>query len=188
MLYTVPLFAHSYLRWVVLALALIVLVRSFAGFLQGREWTKPDERLHGAFVGVVDLQFTLGLWLYLVSSPLSHAFFADVGGGMKQTLLRFFGLEHPVGMLLAVALVHVGRTRSKRAKTARLRHRTVWAFTLAAVLAMCASIPWPFMPAARPLLRSAAYEQNQGLDSSRRIAAAGVQAGGCTQLQPGGCR
>ena len=68
-----------------------------------------------AFVGVVDLQFTLGAWLYLFASPLSHAFFADFGAGMRQPLLRFFGLEHALGMLIAVALIHIGRTRSKRA-------------------------------------------------------------------------
>ncbi len=185
MLYTLPLFAHSYLRWLVLALALIVLGRALAGFAQARDWARGDERLHAAFVGVVDLQFTLGVWLYLVSSPISHAFFADVGGSMKQTLLRFFGLEHPVGMLLAVALVHIGRTRSKRAPTPKLRHRRVWTFTLAAVLVMAASIPWPFMPAARPLFRSAAVDSALGAPGG--VAAAGVQPETCIRLQAPDC-
>ena len=153
MLYTIPLIAHSYLRWAVLALALIVIARSIPAFLRGREWTKGDERLHQAFVGVVDLQFTLGVWMYLVTSPVSHAFFADFGAGVKQPVLRFFGLEHPLGMLIAVALVHIGRTRSKRAADGKLRHRRVWTFTLAALVMMAASIPWPILDAGRPLFR-----------------------------------
>ncbi len=56
-------------------------------------------------------------------------------------------------MLAGVALVHVGRARSRRVTDERLRFRRVFAWTLAALLVVLSSIPWPFFPVARPLFR-----------------------------------
>ena len=126
------------------------------GAVRARDWTRRDERLHVALVASVDTQFLLGVWLLLIASPISAAFFVDMGVGMRQPLLRFFGLEHPLGMLIAVALVHIGRSRSKKAAGGPQRHKRVWTWTLAAALAMAASIPWPFMHSGRPLLRQLA--------------------------------
>src|SRR5207248_4439237 len=87
----------------------------------------------------VDLQLLLGLSLYLFLSPFTKAFFA--APTLKQPHLRFFGVEHIFGMLVAVMLVHLGKRR-------------VFAFTLAALLVMLASIPWPFLVYGRPLWRT----------------------------------
>ena len=154
-LYVVALFLHSYVRWAVLLAALIVLARSFSGWRGARVWTPLDERLHVALVATTDLQFTLGVAMYLFLSPHAQAFFADPGNGIEVPPLRFFGLEHPVTMLLAVSLVHIGRTRSKKAPSPALRHRRVFTTLLIALLMMCASIPWPGLDSGRPLLRVA---------------------------------
>ncbi len=152
-LYTVVLYTHSYLRWALLLAVAAVVVRSFAALRRGRTWEAPDERWHRAAVGLVDLQFTLGLALYVWLSPITQAFFAALGPAMKDSVLRFFGLEHVTMMLLGVALVHIGRTRSKKAATPASRHRTVARFTLAGLLALLAGVPWPFLKSARPLAR-----------------------------------
>jgi hypothetical protein len=154
-LYLVTLFAHSYLRWAVLVAVVCVLVRTFLGWRRAGAWTRVDERLHVALVGFTDLQFTLGVALYLFMSPLPQAFFADPAGTMKVRVVRFFGLEHPVMMLLAVALVHIGRSRSRKAATPASRHRVVFTTTSIALLILCASIPWPGLDHGRPLLRGA---------------------------------
>jgi hypothetical protein len=155
-LYLITLFAHSYLRWAVLAAVVFVLVRAYLGWRRARAWNRIDERLHVALVGLTDLQFTLGLALYLFMSPLSHSFLSDPASMIAMTVVRFFGLEHPVMMLVAVALVHVGRSRSRKVVTPAVRHRVVFATTLAALLILCASIPWPGLKHGRPLLRGTA--------------------------------
>jgi mono/diheme cytochrome c family protein len=149
----IVLVIHSYLRWLVLALLLLASARSFRRWQTRADWDGTDERLHAAAIGSVDLQFTLGLLLYAVLSPLPGAFFADVARGMKVGPLRFFGMEHALGMLIATAIVHVGRSRSKRTLDSGLRHRRVWVSTLIGVLVIAASIPWPGRSSARPLLR-----------------------------------
>jgi len=151
--YLVVLTVHSYLRWAVLALVLIVLARSLRGWARSREWTRVDDRFHTALVGTVDLQLLLGLALYIFLSPMTSAFFADFRNAMKEPALRFFGLEHIAAMVVAIAILHIGRDRSKKAKAPRLRHRRVWVSTLIALLLVAASIPWPFLRYGRPLLR-----------------------------------
>jgi hypothetical protein len=152
--YPFALLLHSWLRWAVLALLVIVVWRAWQGRRGLGPWTAVDERFHAVLVGVMDLQFMLGLWLY-AASPFTRAFLTELGGSMSNRLLRFFGLEHVTMMLAAVALVHVGRARSKDVPDPRLRHRRVFAWTLAALLFVLSSIPWPFFPIARPLFRFA---------------------------------
>jgi hypothetical protein len=151
--YLLTLLTHSYLRWLVVALLLTVSARGARGWLRCNAWSTPDERWHAALVGAVDLQFTLGLILYSVLSPYRGAFFANARVAMHDPVLRFFGIEHAFGMIVAVALVHVGRSASKRAPTARVRQRRSCLWTLSALLVVAVSIPWPGRRYGRPLLR-----------------------------------
>jgi hypothetical protein len=150
--YLFVLYVHSYLRWGVLALAAIVCAVSARGFMRKGEWTQAHERLHVAFVAVVDAQFTLGALLYLWLSPYVRAFYA-APGAMKDPTLRFFGLEHVLSMVVAVSIIHFTRVRSKRPATGALRQRRVLLGTLAALVLLLIAIPWPFLPYGRPLLR-----------------------------------
>jgi hypothetical protein len=151
-IYTGVLFVHSWWRWVVMTLLVVVVARAFAGWLRARDWSRLDEWLHVALVSALDLQLLLGLTLYLWLSPFTHAFFEAPGLGMKQPALRFFGLEHIFAMTIAVVLLHVGRVRSRKAQ-GKLRQRRVWSFGLAALLLILASVPWPFLRYGRPLFR-----------------------------------
>jgi hypothetical protein len=152
-IYAFTLLTHSYLRWLIVAVGLLLVVRTAMGWARSAHWLEADERLHSIFVALIDTQFTLGIVLYLFLSPISHAFFAQPGVGMKEPTLRFFGMEHAVAMLVAVAIVHIGRVRSKRATAPRVRQRLVCSSVLIALLLIAVSIPWPFLPYGRPLLR-----------------------------------
>jgi hypothetical protein len=61
-------------------------------------------------------------------------------------------IEHPFGMLIAIALLHVGRSRARKADSLR-RHKVSAIFYGLALAAIVASIPWPGTPNGRPLLR-----------------------------------
>lgn len=155
-LYGLVLFTHSLLRWAVLLAAVLVCARSFAALRHGRAWDRRDERLHVALVSVLDLQLLLGLALYVFLSPFSRAFFDDYRMGMEDPVVRFFGLEHVLAMVVAITIVHIGRVRSRRQTEGTRRHRVVWVSTLIALLIILVSIPWAVFPYARPLLRGLA--------------------------------
>lgn len=152
-MYRMILFGHSYLRWFVLLLAVLVFFRSLLAWRRGGEWGRTDDKLSVALVSLVDLQLLVGLGLYVFLSPVTRAFVSDAGGAMKDPLLRFFGMEHAFGMLIALVLFHIGRAKAKRAETGVRKHKLAWSFTLAALLVTVIAIPWPGLKYGRPLLR-----------------------------------
>jgi hypothetical protein len=148
------LFLHSGLRWLVLLAVVIVLLRAFAGWRGGRPWTRADDVSGAVMVGLVDLQFLLGLALYAFLSSAAAAFMANPGAAMGNPVLRFFAVEHAFAMVLALVIAHAGRVLSRKAASSALRHRRAGLFALAVLVIVLIGIPWPFLPYGRPLLRA----------------------------------
>ncbi len=152
-MYPLLLVVHSLLRWVVLAAGLVAFGRAVAGMRGRRPWTPGDGRAGQLFVGILDLQLLIGIGLYLVFSPITRAAFQDFGAAMGSPILRFWAVEHSLGMVIAVALAHVGRVRVRKTTDPVRRHRLAAMFFGLALILIFATIPWPGMPAGRPLFR-----------------------------------
>ncbi|AKQ63757.1 hypothetical protein A176_000669 [Myxococcus hansupus] len=153
MLYSVVLLLHSWLRWGVVVLGAFALGKSLWGWMRGREWTAVDRRVQVAFVSAFDLQMLLGMTLYFALSPLTPRSFEAFRMNMGISQLRFFGLDHPLMMLLALTAAHAASAMSRRDGPAQQRHRT-WAIgLLIAALLIAFAIPWPAMSVGRPLIR-----------------------------------
>jgi hypothetical protein len=141
-MYELVLLVHSWLRWAVLAAGLAAAFGGRSRDDTGGKW----------FVILLDLQIVLGLLLYFILSPFTKAAMANFGEAMGNSQLRFFAVEHVFGMLIGTALAHVGRKKVKNAVIER-RGRLALIFYGLALLAILVSIPWPGMPAGRPLFR-----------------------------------
>jgi putative Ca2+/H+ antiporter (TMEM165/GDT1 family) len=152
-MYLAVLTLHSYVRWIVVILASVAVVRALGGWLGRKEWTALDRRLGVFFSSSMDLQLLLGLILYIFLSPSTHTAFQDFGAALSNEVLRYWSLEHIGLMLVAVVLVHVGQILSKRAGEARVKHRQAAIFFGLAILIVLFAIPWPFLPYGRPLIR-----------------------------------
>jgi hypothetical protein len=152
MLYAVVLLIHSYLRWVVILAGLLAVGRAVSGSSGRKPWTPADDRAGFWFVTAIDLQMLLGIFLYGFLSPFTRQAFGDFGAAMQDPTQRFWAVEHIAGMLIGLALVHVGRARTRRTDSLR-RHKVAAIFFGLALAAILASVPWPGMPAGRPLLR-----------------------------------
>jgi len=152
-MYSPLLFLHSWLRWVVLLTGVVALVRAIAGMNGKRPWMPADAKPGLFFIISCDVQLLLGLALYLVFSPTVQAAFGNIGAAMRNPEYRFYVVEHSFGMIIAIALAHVGRVRSKKAKTDGAKFTGAAIFYGLALLIMLASIPWPGMAGGRPLLR-----------------------------------
>ena len=141
-MYSLVLIVHSWLRWAVIAAGLAAAVRGGSGNQAAAKW----------YTSLLDTQMLLGLLLYFVLSPFTTSALHDFGGAMKSPQLRFFAVEHVFGMVIAIALAHVGRSRVRKAPLER-RGRIALIFFGLSLVALLASIPWPGMPAGRPLFR-----------------------------------
>jgi hypothetical protein len=151
MLYPTLLFIHSVLRWLVLGFAVNALLRAWRGRASSAAYTAQDRLGALLFVAAFHIDVVLGLTLYSVS-PVAQTALANFGAAMKVGQLRFFVMEHPVMMLLAVVLATVGSVRIKRAASDAQKHQRTLVFFGIALLLILAAIPWPFYPAGRALL------------------------------------
>jgi hypothetical protein len=150
-MYSATLLVHSWIRWAVVLAGLYAFARSAIGASQRSRWMPGDDRAGFWFVTALDLQVTLGLILYFFLSPLTSAAMRDFGGAMKDPILRFWAVEHAFGMVIGLALAHIGRARARKADSLR-RHRVTAIFFGLALLLILASIPWPGSAHGRPLL------------------------------------
>jgi hypothetical protein len=132
---------------------LIAVARAVSGVSTRRPWTPVDERAGLWLTAGLDLQMLLGLVLYLFLSPVTKSAFVDMAAAMREAPIRFFAVEHPVGMIVAIALAHVGRVRVRKASDSESRHKQALVFFGLSLLVMLLSIPWPIGPGARSLFR-----------------------------------
>jgi len=152
-MYAILLFLHSWLRWVVLLGAVVALMYTWTGFFSGRAFGDRARAITRTFVALLDVQLLVGLSLYAVYSPLTHAAFANMRFAMKEPNLRFWAVEHGPSMLVVVVLAHIGSARARRAPEDRLRYRRFGTWVLAAFVLMFFATPWPWLDIGRPLLR-----------------------------------
>jgi hypothetical protein len=129
--------AHSGLRWVALLLLVAAVFVSISRWRGHQTFTGGNRKLYLFTLISVHLQLVLGLILYFISPRVNV-------GGISDRVVRFYTVEHITIMLLAIILVTVGYSRSKRATNATQKHRLVGIFYGIGLLLILAGIPWAF--------------------------------------------
>ena len=151
-MYSLLLALHSLLRWLVLLVAIMAIVRGLAGWSGRRLWLVADDRAGRFFTMTLDLQALVGFILYFALSPVTTEALRDFGSAMSIPVTRYWAVEHLTMMILVLALAHVGRARSRKSREPVAKHRNAAIFYGIALLLLLLSIPWPFSRIGRPLL------------------------------------
>lgn len=141
-MYTFLVSFHSGWRWILLAFVLVALVNSLLKWRKGSTWTVSDQKWNLYAMSAAHLQLLVGFALYFMSPRVQFA-----GASMKDTVLRFYTVEHILMMLIGVALLTIGYAKAKRAGRDQDRFRLGFWFFLIALVVMLAGIPWPFREA-----------------------------------------
>jgi hypothetical protein len=152
-MYSAFLLVHSLLRWVVVIAGLVVVARAIGGVTSRRDWRPGDTAGVRWFSIALDVQFLIGLLLYVWLSPFIRDAWADMAATMRNAPLRFFAVEHVTGMVIGIVLAHVGKSKIGKAVDAAQKHKLALIFFSLAMVVILLSIPWPGMPGGRPLLR-----------------------------------
>lgn len=142
-IYNPLLLVHSIGRWILLLLLLVAIFKSLAAGNQ--PFTSGDQKIGLFLIIVADLMLLVGLYLWF-TGPRGYNLIEENGmsGVMKNNTFRFFAVEHQVGMLLSIILIHIGKAQGKRNLTDKSKHRRTLIFYFLALLIILASIPWPF--------------------------------------------
>lgn len=146
---------HNILRWVILILLLIAIVKSFVGMSSNRPFTNGDKKV-GLFL-MISAHIMLLIGLYQVLAGRYGYFKLGVPDDlMSNKFYRFFLIEHPLAMLIAIVLITIGRGQAKKNISDPIKHKKSFWFYVVALIFILAAIPWPFREiVARPLFPGA---------------------------------
>ena len=139
---------HSFLRWAVLIFLIITLVQSFAAKKDPKAGNNL-QRTSLILLIATHITFLIGLYLYFFGDLgfklLLNSSFGEV---MKNKGARFWAVEHLTGMIIAVALITVGRRKVKALSFGT----AAWLYLIALIIIL-ATVPWPFRDViGRPLI------------------------------------
>ena len=85
---------HSFVRWIIILVAVIVIIKFAIGWAANSLFKAMDRGLTSAFSGLMDLQVTLGL-IYLIWN------------GIMASGFPTYRIEHGVTMIIAAAVAHL---------------------------------------------------------------------------------
>jgi hypothetical protein len=136
---------HNLLRWFFLAAALYAIFRAFRGVSGGTPFSKDDKTAGTLLLAAAHSQLLIGLILWFISPNVQQAL-VNVGAAMKDKGLRLQLLEHPLLMIIAVAIIQIGKIKAKKAYADADKHkRSLIYFGIGLVLVL-ARIPWTSSP------------------------------------------
>ena len=135
---------HNVLRWVILLLLLIALIRHLSGMTGKKAFTGGDKKTDLFLLISAHTQLLLGLYLWFVG-PWGYHLLKSTGfsAAMKDPAARFWIMEHNMGMLLAIIFITIGRGVAKKNIPDVSKHRRAFWLFLIALILILASIPWP---------------------------------------------
>lgn len=110
-MYSILKESHNGIGLLLLLLLVVVIVFILIRFLTNKPFDKSVKK--AALIGMITthIQLLLGFFLYFVS-PLGMSNFS--GASMKNTVTRFYIVEHPIGMIIAVILITIGFKVTKK--------------------------------------------------------------------------
>jgi len=136
---------HNLLRWVILILLVISIIKSYSGWQQKKVFTPADKKtwLFTMIAAHITLLIGLYQWLFgrygvFVTSPPAGV------SVMKDKFYRFFWIEHPTGMIISIILITLGHGMAKKTVSDTTKFKKAfWYFTIA-LLVILITVPWPF--------------------------------------------
>lgn len=134
---------HSILRYIIILAAIWAIV-SLINARNARKTVTKKERTPATLLTIlVDIQFLLGIILFIVKKYFTRI--TEVGISEWDRYTKFFVFEHVPLMFIALILLHIGSGALK--KSDRSDHRkygkAITMFIIGLIIILLA-IPWPF--------------------------------------------
>ena len=124
---------------------LVSIVKSYSGWKGKKAFTAGGRKTWLSTLIHAHITFVLGIYQWLagrigilkVDLPEGTSF-------MKDKVLRFYWLEHPLLMFIAIALITQGYGMSKKPVSDEVKFRKAFLFFLIALILILVAVPWPF--------------------------------------------
>ena len=125
---------HSVVRYFILVFLMIVIVRSLMGWQQKSPYSALDDKFSLWLFMFTHTQLLIGLIVYFVSPAVIFS-----AASMKDTVARYWLVEHVTMMVIAIVLITMARITAKKMADAVAKHKRLFIFnTIALVIILLA--------------------------------------------------
>ena len=143
---------HNLLRWVILVLLVLSVLKSYSGMKSNKTFTAGDKKIWLFTMISAHITLVLGLYQWTLGRFGLFTYIKPEGVSMmKDPTLRYFQMEHPVMMIVAIVLITLGYGMSKKSVSDADKFKKAYKYFLVALILILVSIPWPFRGIGRPL-------------------------------------
>ena len=143
---------HNLLRWVILVLLVLSVLKSYSGMKSNKTFTAGDKKIWLFTMISAHITLVLGLYQWTLGRFGLFTYIKPEGVSMmKDPTLRYFQMEHPVMMIVAIVLITLGYGMSKKSVSDADKFKKAYKYFLVALILILVSIPWPFREIGRPL-------------------------------------
>jgi phosphoglycerol transferase MdoB-like AlkP superfamily enzyme len=134
-MYPTLLTLHSALRYFILLFLIIVIIKSLMGWQKKEAYTAGDDKLSLWLFILTHTQLLAGLILYFVSPAVVFS-----GASMKDSLMRYWLVEHNTMMLIAIIFITMARITAKKLTDSTAKHKRLFIFNAIALVIILAAI------------------------------------------------
>ena len=136
-------YLHSYWAYLVFIVLVLATFNALFKFFGHKEFDPKDFRISLFTLITMHIQLLLGIILFFTQDYFGTI--EEMGGMgelMKNATLRSNVIEHPITMLLAVALVTIGYSKHKKKLVSKQKFKMLAIFYTLALILVLAKIPW----------------------------------------------
>ena len=133
--YSILKHTHSGFRYIVFLLLIVAIVQSVLGWVGKKGYSDGNKKINLFTLISAHTQLLIGIVLYFVSPLVQFN-----GDAMKNPTTRYFTAEHWVMMLIAIVLITVGYSKSKKTVLPENKHKTIAIFYSIAFLIIIGAI------------------------------------------------
>tara|TARA_A100001518_G_C1183530_1_gene31057 strand:+ start:79 stop:477 length:399 start_codon:yes stop_codon:yes gene_type:complete len=127
----------------VILVVFLATINALIGVFSKKPYGAKDFRISLFALICTHLQLLIGLILFFVSPKI--VWFSenvDMGLIMKNSTMRMYNVEHPLLMIIAIALITIGYSKHKKKLSSAPKFKTLAIFYTLAFAAILAMIPW----------------------------------------------
>ncbi|MDE3234700.1 MAG: hypothetical protein KGO81_02010 [Bacteroidota bacterium] len=134
---------HSLFRWIILLLLIVNIFRSAVD--SSEAFTNADKKWNLRLLIIAHINLLIGLYQYF-AGPKGFVFIREYGMGevMKNSVMRFWAVEHITGMIIAIVLITISRSVAKKEIAPAQKNKKLLTLYVIALVVILASVPWPF--------------------------------------------
>lgn len=139
MIYNILVHLHSIIRWMILISIILSLLNAYIK-IQKKSISNCNDCVFNRLTMIfAHLQLVAGLVLYFISPKVIFA-----ASSMKDSVLRFFLVEHILLMLISTVLITIGYVKADRSQDDHKKYKFIMIYYGIALVLIILSIPWPF--------------------------------------------